>query len=231
MIKSIIFDLDDTLYDFSSAHAVALNRLAAFARDTLGLSRERFDALHQEAFRRQKERLGRTAAIHNRLIRCQLMLEAAGKPVVHAPEMADLYWSTLLSRIRPMPDANDALARMRFMGLTVGIGSNMTADWQYAKLKRLGLMAYVDYIVTSEEVGMEKPAPGFFELCAEKAGCAPGQCAFVGDSLAGDAQGARDAGMAAFWLCRDPKPAGAPDGVTRIQSLAELPALLQQLTP
>ena len=205
MIRSILFDLDDTLYDFTSAHAMAMNRLAAYAASTLGLSRERFDTLQREAFERQRTRLGGTAAVHNRLIRCQLMLEAAGKPIAHAPEMADLYWSTL----------------------TVGIGSNMTADWQYAKLKRLSLMAYVDFIVTSEEAGVEKPAAGFFQLCAEKAGHAPEECAFVGDSLRGDAMGALDAGMAAFWLCRDPEPADAPDGITRIQSLSELPALIE----
>ena len=227
MIRSILFDLDDTLYDFTSSHAVAMNRLAAYAGNTLGLSRERFDALYRDAFQRQKAHVGDTAAIHNRLIRCQLMLEAAGKPIAHAPEMADLYWSTLLSRIRPLPDAIDALARLRFMGLTVGIGSNMTADWQYAKLKRLSLMAYVDFIVTSEEAGVEKPAAGFFQLCAEKAGHAREECAFVGDSLRGDAMGALDAGMAAFWLCRDPEPADAPDGITRIQSLSELPALIE----
>lgn len=227
MIRSIIFDLDDTLYDFTSSHAVAMNRLAAYAAGTLGLPRERFDALQREAFQLQKARAGNTAAIHNRLIRCQLMLEAAGKPIAHAPEMADLYWSTLLSRIRPLPDAIDALARLRFMGLTVGIGSNMTADWQYAKLKRLSLMAYVDFIVTSEEAGVEKPAAGFFQLCAEKSGHAPGECAFVGDNLKGDALGALDAGMTAFWLCRSPEPADTPDGVTRIQSLSELPALIE----
>ena len=227
MIKSVIFDLDDTLYDFTSAHAVALRRLTAYAGANLDLSPERFEALHRDAFRRQKERLGSCAAIHNRLIRFQLMLEAVGKPVGHAPEMADLYWNALLERIRPMEGAIDALASLRFMGLTVGIGSNMTADWQYAKLKRLGLMTYVDFIVTSEEAGAEKPDTTLFLLCAEKAGCAPEECAFVGDSLRGDAMGARDAGMAAYWLCPHPESSEVPAGVTRIRTLSELPALLQ----
>ena len=227
MIKSVIFDLDDTLYDFTSAHAVAMRRLTAYAGTSLNLSPERFEALQREAFHRQKERLGNCAAIHNRLIRFQLMLEAAGKPISYAPEMADLYWRTLLERIRPMPGAVDTLAGMRFAGLTIGIGSNMTADWQYAKLKRLGLMTYVDFIVTSEEAGAEKPDATLFLLCAEKAGCAPEECAFVGDSLRGDALGARDAGMAAYWLCPHPESSEVPAGVNRIRTLSELPALLQ----
>ena len=103
----------------------------------------------------------------------------------------------------------------------------MTANWQYAKLKSLGLMAYVDYIVTSEEAGVEKPAPGLFMLCAEKAGCSPGECAFVGDSLPSDALGARDAGMAAYWFNQSADPVDVPEGVTRIRAFSELPALLE----
>jgi len=228
MIRSAIFDLDGTLYDFNSAHTVALNRVAVYASNTLGLPRERFDALQREAFRRQQERLGSVAAIHNRLIRFQLMLEAAEKPVTHAPDMAELYWSTLLNRMRPLPGTVDALAQLRFMGLSVGIGSNMTADWQFAKLRRLGLMAYVDFIVTSEEAGVEKPDRGFFALCAEKAGCDPGECVFVGDSLEGDAIGARDAGMRGVWLCDDPD-ASVPSGITRIRALSELPGQIETL--
>lgn len=227
MIKSVMFDLDDTLYDFTSAHAVALRLLTAYAGARLELSPERFEALSREAFRRQKDRLGQCAAIHNRLIRFQLLLEAAGKPVAYAPEMTELYWNAVLERIRPREGAIDTLASLRFMGLTVGIGSNMTADWQYAKLKRLGLMTYVDFIVTSEEAGVEKPDAALFRLCTEKAGCAPGECAFVGDSLEGDALGARDAGMVAFWLCPKSDPMDVPAGVTRIRTLSELPALLQ----
>ena len=227
MIKSIIFDLDDTLYDFTSVHAIAMNRLIAYVRGNLGLSRERFDALNREALMKQKERLGSCATLHNRLIRFQMLLEAAGKPIAHAPEMEELYWSTLLERIRPMPGAIETLGRLRLSGYTIGVGTNMTANWQYAKLKRLGLMAYVDYIVTSEEAGVEKPAPGLFMLCAEKAGCSPGECAFVGDSLPSDALGARDAGMSAFWFNPSADPVVVPEGITRIRAFSELPALLE----
>lgn len=229
MIKTVIFDLDDTLYDFSSAHAESMRRLKAYARTALELPPERFDALYQEVFHRQAQRLHGTAAEHSRVIRYQMLLEAAGKPVFQAPEMAERYWNALLNCARPAPDAAEALAKLRFMGLTIGIGSNMTTHWQFAKLKRMGLTAYVDYVVTSEEAGAEKPDARFFALCAEKAGCAPEKCAFVGDSLKSDALGARDAGMHAFWLCRNPEAEAAPQGVERIGALSELPARVQSL--
>ena len=227
MIKSIIFDIDDTLYDYGAAHGIALNTVAAFAEGALGLSPDAFRALHGETFHRQAERCGPTAASHSRLIRFQMMLEALHGPVALAPEMESLYWTALMACMKPMPGAVETLARLRDMGLTLGVGTNMTAQWQFAKLNRLGMMPLMDFIVTSEEAGVEKPAAGFFQLCAEKAGHAPGECAFVGDNLEGDALGALDAGMAAFWLCRDPEPADAPDGITRIQTLSELPALIE----
>ena len=229
MIKSIIFDIDDTLYDFTSAHGAALHALTAFAEDALGLSAEAFVALHRETFRLQQARSGRTAASHNRLIRFQMMLETLKKPVALAPAMAELYWTALLARAKALPGAAETLTRLREMGMAIGVGTNMTADWQFAKLQRLGMLPLIDFIVTSEEAGVEKPDAGLFALCARKAGCAMSECAFVGDNLKGDAVGARDAGMRAFWLCREPDAPEAPPGVVRIRALTELPALMDTL--
>ena len=103
----------------------------------------------------------------------------------------------------------------------------MTADRQFEKLRRLGLLPLVDLLVTSEELGVEKPDPRLFALCAEKAGVPLGDCAFVGDSLEKDALAALRAGMAGLWYCpKDSAP--PPAGVSVIRSLTELPALLKE---
>ena len=229
MIKAAIFDLDNTLYDFDAAHATALGALTDFAREKLALSPEDFPALHRRALALQRQRCGECAALHSRIIRCQLMLELLGRPIDLAPAMADLYWDTLMDHLVPLPGAAEALDALRAAGLTIGIGTNMTAGRQYEKLARLDVLRRVDFIVTSEEAGAEKPDARLFLLCAEKAGCAPAECAFIGDSLKHDALGARDAGLRAVWLCRKPESPEIPSGIVRIDALSRLPELLASL--
>ena len=230
MIKALIYDIDNTLYSYDAAHEAAFRALADSVCGTLGVSAEEFSALHRDACRIQQDRAGiQSAAIHNRLIRCQIMLEQIGKPVSRAPRMAEIYWSTFLSHMRPFPGAEASMAFAKETGLAVGIGTNMTADYQFMKLERLGLMKYVDFMVSSEEAGAEKPDKRLFDLCVRKAGCSAGECVFIGDSLSHDALGAKQAGLRPVWLCGDAGRRSVPVGVHRLRTLNELPGLLQSL--
>ena len=226
MIKAVILDIDNTLYDYDAAHAAAFRSLTEYAAEHFGIAPEDFEALHREAYRVQRERcVTPCAAVHNRMIRYQIILEMLGRSFLPAREMDALYWETLMNHMRAFPGTREGLERLKALGLTVGVGTNMTADRQFDKLIRLGLGSYIDFMVTSEEVNAEKPDARLFLCCAEKAGLAPAECVFVGDSLHGDVQGALDAGMRAVWFC----PADKPDYAPRIGSLTELPELLPAL--
>ncbi len=226
-MKAFLFDLDNTLYSYDDAHAAAFDALCAFQEVVLSLDRETFRARYDEAMGIQVQRAGENAAaIHNRLIRFQILLEEIGKPVSLAPVLSQRYWSVFLDAVRPYPGLHTCLDALREAGYRVGLGTNMTADYQYAKLERLKVLDRMDFIVTSEEVNVEKPHRGLFEACAKKAGCAAGDCVFVGDNPVHDIQGAAAAGMVPVWLCPDPKVPDLP-GVRRICSLAELPGLFR----
>lgn len=228
MLKTIIFDIDNTLYSYNSAHKRAFSVLSQWALSRLGLSETAFLALHQEGDRLLRAHTGQPcAAIHNRLIRYQLMLEHIGQPISYAPVMARLYWSTLLQNMEITPGAQECFATLKAQGYVIGIGTDMTADYQFEKLEHLGLLGYVDFMVSSEEAGVEKPERRLFELCAQKAGCSAGECVFVGDSLKKDILGARNAGMHPVWLCPDGNEVrSVQEGAAVIRTLSELPALL-----
>ena len=226
MIKAVILDIDNTLYDYDAAHAAAFRSLTEYAEGHFGIAPKDFEALHREAYRIQRERcVIPCAAVHNRMIRYQIILEMLGRPFLPAREMDALYWETLMDHMRPYPGTLKGLEQLKALGLTVGVGTNMTADRQFDKLMRLGLGPYIDFMVTSEEVNAEKPDARLFRACAAKAGCEPSECFFVGDSLRGDVRGALDAGMKAVWFC----PTEKTDYTPRIASLTELPAYFPAL--
>ena len=94
------------------------------------------------------------------------------------------------------------MQKLKELGIRIGIGTDMTAHIQYRRLEFLNLSPYIDFIVTSEEAGVEKPTPHLFELCVEKAGVPAGECAFIGDNLTKDVKGAWDNGLKGIWYTK-----------------------------
>lgn len=197
MIKTVIFDIDGTMYDYEAANAVAMEALRRYCAEQFGVDEACFGRTFKEADALARERIGGAyAAIHNRLIRYQIMLEQLGQPLFpHARNMYHIYWDTLLEVMRPCEGIREWMQLLKREGVRIGVGSNMTAYIQYKKLEKLELSPYIDWIVTSEEAGCEKPAQRFFEQCAAKSGMLPQECLFVGDSLKSDVKGALAAGM------------------------------------
>lgn len=221
MIKTVIFDVDNTLYSYTEAHKEAFKALTAYAEEKLGLSQEDFEKLHQDTEKELRAYMGNVAALHNRCIRYQVMLERRGIPLYpHVLKMNDLYWNRLLEAAEPSDGALDTIKALKGQGIRIGIGTDMTARVQFLKLETLGILPYVDFLVSSEEAGAEKPEQAFFARCVEKAGCGADECFFVGDNLTKDVLGAVDAGLHGVWYCQ--KGAGKTADVLQITELFQL---------
>ncbi len=122
-------------------------------------------------------------------------------------------------------DTIPALKTCRQMGLTIGLISNMNQSGDELA-ESMGLLPYLDFSITSHEVGAEKPSPLIFERALERAGAQPAGAVHVGDQLTSDVDGAVNAGINAVLLDRD----GNHKGYTaqpRIEGLEELPRLLK----
>ncbi len=201
MIKAVIFDLDNTLYNFDAVNEFGIRALAAYTEPVFGWDYPRMKDLYEESREKLTERMGDVGSAHNRLLRFQNLLEEKKLPLhPHALEMAKAYWRGVLDNMAPSPGAREIMEELRRMGIRIGLGTDMTAYMQYEKLIRLGLMEYMDFIVSSEEAGTDKPGNAFFMLCAWKAGCLPGECLFIGDNIVRDYGGAAAAGMQARWF-------------------------------
>ncbi|MFC9969638.1 HAD family hydrolase [Spirillospora sp. NPDC127200] len=99
------------------------------------------------------------------------------------------------------PDARGCLAGLRAQGLFVGVAGNQPADAE-GQFSALGLP--VDALGISEVWGVEKPAPEFFERCAQLADVLPEHVLYVGDRIDNDLRPALAFGMRAAFLRRGP---------------------------
>lgn len=124
-------------------------------------------------------------------------------------------------------DVRPALGALHAAGMRMGLISN-THRCLATLQRHFGLTRYIGCAVSSSEHGYMKPHPGIFRAALRELGARPAEALMVGDSVANDIEGARQAGMRGILLSRSdasPPPA-APAGVAVIRTLEELPRLL-----
>lgn len=98
-------------------------------------------------------------------------------------------------------DVAEALPRFRRLGLGLVVVSNANGTVR-AKLERLGLAPHFDLILDSEEEGVEKPDPRFFEIALERSHARRESTLHAGDLYEVDVVGARAAGLQAVLVDR-----------------------------
>ncbi|MYC06031.1 MAG: HAD-IA family hydrolase [Chloroflexi bacterium] len=130
--------------------------------------------------------------------------------------------------LAPFDDTIPALEACRRMGLIVGLISNMNRNGDELA-DSLGLLPYLDFSITSHEVGAEKPDPLIFERALGRADARPESAVHVGDQLTSDVAGALNVGISAVLLDRDGNHRDYK-AQPRITDLSELPELLETMS-
>ena len=159
----------------------------------------------------------------------RLVLSGAGVEV--SPTRAGEIWKRIRQveyALAAFDDAVPTLRQLREQGLIVGLISNIHQDGDELA-DSLGLLAHLDFTVTSMEVGAEKPKPPIFRRALEKANATPSEAVHVGDQLTSDVDGAVGVGINPVLLDRD---GNHPDygAHPRIETLSELPQVLSGMS-
>jgi putative hydrolase of the HAD superfamily len=217
---AVLFDIDDTLVDFTGAAELALAE--AVNRHLKIDSGALMDVWHRLNDREYGRFL--TGELDFAQMRHARMAAVLGEL---DPDRA-LRWdpvevenhrnSVIFDHYRLFPDARACLDRLTAAGLAIGVVTNSDGDYQRRKLRVVGLTEYVDTAVCSGDVGVSKPDPAIFRLACEQLGVQPGRTVYVGDRWFTDAVGALQAGLGAVWLnrhgrARPERPTHAEDGL------------------
>ncbi len=119
---------------------------------------------------------------------------------------------------------NDVLSTLKTLkeqGLTLGLLTNLDRDMKPI-CHELGLESYLNFVVTSGEVGVDKPKPPIFLAALQRAGVNASEAVHGGDQYKLDVGGARGVGIMPVLIDRYDLYAEVSD-CSRIRSLTELP--------
>ena len=198
--KAVVFDTDNTLYQYSVAHRAAMEVVQRKATSMLGITRQEFDQAYERARRDVKGNLKNTASSHSRLLYFQRTVEnlGLGTKILLTLDLEQTYWRTFLVNTKLFPGVKDFIFRLKSDGIITANITDLTAQIQFKKMVHLGLDESFDYVVTSEEAGNDKPHRAPFEIVLSKIGVDPSDIWMIGDDPLADIEGALISGMIPF---------------------------------
>ena len=158
-------------------------------------------------------------------------LLAPYEPAPTAPALTDLaeqHYDHYRQHRQAVPGAL-ALLRELKPDYKIGIVTNNRTAEQQQKLAFLQMSGLVDALITSEGVGVLKPAPAIFHAALEQLAASAAETVMVGDNWVADVVGARAVGIRPVWLNRHGAARPLPE-VAELTSLEPLAVVREVLT-
>ncbi len=228
MIKSVLFDWFNTLVHYDPPREELYRTI--FQESGITLS---FREIHKGLlvgdryfFSAQSRNRLRGAGLEERAeqftLYCRAIAAEAGREIPHELQL-EIIKKVLRQFTGQYTLFDDVLPVFQWLKQkerTIGVITN--ADKNVADLiEKLGAGPFLDILVTSGDVGVEKPDPQIFLAALEKAGVKNHEAVYIGDQYQSDVLGAAGVGMKALLLDRYDVNQ-VPIDYPRIKSLEEI---------
>jgi HAD superfamily hydrolase (TIGR01509 family) len=222
--RGVGFDFDHTLGIDNKLERIAflrlLERVLAEGGRTLGTLAEESDRIDAIL---KAQRAG--ASTIEEAVRAFVADRGVAPTAAHVADYKSMCLAMVDDVVVPLPGARATLRALTDRGVAVAMLTNGWNPLQIAKARRVG---FEGPVVTSAEIGVQKPDPRAFAALAKALDLPPAAIWYVGDDPAIDIAGALAAGMQAIWLDAEGRayPADCPAPTSKIGALGELLAIV-----
>jgi len=205
-IKAIFFDLDDTLYQYKSGNSkikAELKVVEYFCKKHPKFKIDDTFKVFTEVKQGIKKRFADLPVKGDRGYWIIEFLRAEHNfDQKLAKEMLDEFWRVSCEYVEGFYDAEVLLKYLKKKKYKLGVITNGVRKWQIKRLKATGLSKYFDFVVTTSDVGFEKPNHAIFKKALEIAKVRASQAVMIGDNPYRDIMPANELGMKTVWLRR-----------------------------
>ena len=201
-VKGVLLDLDDTLYSYEKCNKLAYDRCREVAFFQYEIKSLIFDNALRDSRKKTNESLFGQSSSHSRLLYFHDMFESLfGKSnPSFALHLEEIYWNVFLENLKFTQESHQFLIQLKRLSIPSCIVTDLTAQIQMRKWEKLGLSQYVNFLVTSEEAGVEKPDPKIFKLALSKLNLNASEVIMIGDNEEKDIAGAKQLGIKSYCI-------------------------------
>ena len=227
----LFIDFDDTLYDTRGNAVISLGE--TFEAFRLGQWFPDPQVFYDAYWEANIDLWGRYS--RGEITRDYLIVERFRRPLsvgqglevteAFCLEMSDRFLDFCSNKPGLVVGARELMNYLRGKGYRMHMCSNGFHEVQYKKLAACGLRDYFDTIILSEDAGVNKPSPLYFDYALRVSGASRETTVMIGDNLQTDIIGARDAGFDTIFFNRwSVDPSGIPTHT--VMSLREIEGIL-----
>lgn len=202
MIQGVIFDFDNTLYDYEICNINALNKIFTFISSTYSIDINTLKTKYDNINKNIKVS-NNYANKFNKAIYFKQLLETLSINLVELDRILTIYETEFSSNIKIYDGLLEFIQLLKTNNIKIGLLSNNLFLQQYNKLKVLNILEYFDFIQTTEEVGHEKPSILAYLTIINKMNINKDKILMIGDNYSHDIVPALYLGLTPFLFKND----------------------------
>lgn len=197
MIQGVIFDFDNTLYDYETNNKRALDKLFHELNNKSSVPLDNIINAYDKINKNIKGS-NNPSNKFNKAIYVKKLLEEFNIPLIYLEYYLQIYHKSFFDELVLYSGVVEFLVFLKSKNIKIGLVSNNQFYQQYEKLRELNILSYIDCIHTSDECGHEKPDMNMFLEIQHKMGIPFDKLAYIGDDYICDIEPSLRLGMFSF---------------------------------
>lgn len=196
MVKAVIFDLDDTLYNELDYVLQGFRNVAEYLEKEYSID---VDEVHEQMCDFLQEQ-GR-----GKIFDSICKMHHIDAPV---KKLVEIYRATK-PKLSLYSDAEEVISILREKNIGLGLITDGCSQVQHKKIDALCLNDLMDVVLATDDLGKDeegkpycKPNPKVYEVVLEKLQCKPQEAVYIGDNPQKDFVGAKALGMKTIRIVR-----------------------------
>tara|TARA_Y100000768_G_scaffold378748_1_gene353547 strand:+ start:1356 stop:2021 length:666 start_codon:yes stop_codon:yes gene_type:complete len=179
-----IFDLDDTLYNYQICNDHAISKVIDHLYFEFNIDKRTSLNTYLEARNYINNNLKNSSSMHSRFLYLKKTVEmlSLNDSFQNTSKLYEIFWKSFFNKMKLFEWVMPAFKKLEKNNIKIIIATDFNARIQFLKIINLKIDTYIYRMVTSQEVGEEKPSKKFAKTILNGIDSKKSSIFYVGDN-------------------------------------------------